>query len=133
MEKNTYLFVYGTLMSHFKTPIANYLRENSNYIGKGYFHGLLYDLGNYPGAVYKEDKTKKVYGEIYTLKDFMNSIKILDDYEGINDPVFNIYKREIIKVFSNNTEYECYTYLYKNATNKLKIIDGGNYLLYLNI
>jgi hypothetical protein len=43
------LFVYGTLLQDAKNPVADFLREYSELIGRGYFKGELYDIGSYPG------------------------------------------------------------------------------------
>lgn len=126
-----YLFVYGTLMSTFNNPMAIYLRKNALLIGKGYFNGFLFDFGNYPGAVYKSDSTEKVIGEMYQLSNDDVIFKILDIYEGINDPDFNLYERNVIPVNVDNKVYNNYVYVLKK-TPEVLLINGGDYNLYIN-
>lgn len=126
-----YLFVYGTLMSTFNNPMALYLRKNARLIGKGHFNGLLFDFGNYPGAVYKSDSTDKVIGEMYQLSNDDVIFNILDIYEGISDPDFNLYERNVIPVNIDNKVYNNFVYILKKTPEAL-LINGGDYNLYLN-
>ncbi len=130
--KPVYLFTYGTLMSGFNNSMALYLRKNAQLIAKARFNGLLFDLGSYPGAIYQEDSKHKVFGEVYQLSSNSNVIfEILDVYEGINDPDFNLYERKVIPVNVNNTVYNNFVYLLRE-TPKASLINGGDYNLYIN-
>jgi len=126
-----YLFVYGTLMSTFNNPMALYLRKNARLKAKGHFNGLLFDLGNYPGAVYKSDSMHTVLGEVYQLSKEEAIFNILDVYEGINDPDFNLYERVIIPVNINNKVYNNFVYLLRKIPGD-PIIESGDYNLYIN-
>ena len=59
-----YLFVYGTLRPPFVNAFAHFLRQNSQFIGEATFPGLLFDLGDYPGAICKTDVTTQVQGTL---------------------------------------------------------------------
>ncbi|MEC4749948.1 gamma-glutamylcyclotransferase [Methylomicrobium sp. Wu6] len=52
---NHLLFVYGTLRRGSDHPIARHLADNAEWLGFGEFHGLLFDIGAYPGAVPSRD------------------------------------------------------------------------------
>ena len=54
-----YLFIYGTLLNG-DNEFGVYLRKHSRPYAPGYFNGHLYDLGEYPGAVYIPDSPQKV-------------------------------------------------------------------------
>ena len=56
-----YLFVYGSLMNY-DNEFAIYLNNNSRSYTKGNFNGLLYDMGEYPGAIFNKNTTYLVYG-----------------------------------------------------------------------
>ena len=130
--KPVYLFTYGTLMSGFNNSMALYLRKNAQLIAKAYFNGLMFDLGSYPGAIYESDTTHKVHGEVYQLLTNNDVIfEILDVYEGINDPYFNLYERKVIPVNVNNNVYNNFVYLLRE-TPRASIIDSGDYNFYIN-
>lgn len=117
------LFVYGTLLSASKHPMARLLRERSQRLGAGFFTGRLYDLGSYPGAVYDPDTEGRVYGEIYQLNesDADNLLQILDSYEG------DEYTRAVVPVTTNNNLIMCWTYLFTQPTDLLPLIASGRY------
>lgn len=126
-----YLFVYGTLMSGFNNPMALYLRENARLKAKGCFDGLLFDFGSYPGAIYKPGSIQKVHGEVYQLSNEDVIFAILDIYEGLDDPDFNLYEKAIIPVHVNNKVYNNYVYLLKK-TPEASLIDSGDYDFHIN-
>ena len=118
-------------MSGFNNPMALYLRKNARLTAKGHFNGLLFDMGSYPGAVYKPDSIHKVFGEVYQVSDDDVIFKKLDIYEGINDPDFNLYERNIIPVIINHKVYNNFVYVLKK-TPEVSLINGGDYNLYIN-
>lgn len=130
---NDYLFVYGTLMNNIQSTIADYLHQNSDFIGEGTFPGKLYDLGNYPGAVYDATAITRVHGHIFRLHDSAILLKRLDLYEGIylSQPEKNEYRRELVPVNINHELLYCWAYLYNFSTDLLKEIDTGRYFDYL--
>ena len=81
-----YLFVYGTLRKDYNHPMSKFLNAHSEWVDKGFFYGLLYDIGEYPGAIIDISNTKKVFGEIFQIKDTETLFKKLDTYEGFGDP-----------------------------------------------
>lgn len=130
---NDWLFVYGTLMNNIQSTIADYLHQNSDFIGEGSFPGKLYDLGSYPGAIYDMQAESLVYGHVFKLHDSELIIKRLDLYEGINrmQPDKNEYRRELVPVQVNEHVMNCWVYLYNFTTEGLTIIPNGNYVNYL--
>lgn len=119
-------------MSTFNNPMALYLRKNARLTAKGHFMGLLFDLGSYPGAIYKSDSIHKVLGEMYQLQiDDDVIFKVLDIYEGINDPDFNLYERNVIPVNIDNKVYNNFVYVLKKSP-EVSLINGGDYNLYTN-
>ena len=129
---NCFLFTYGTLMTAFNNPMAVFLRKNSKFIGKCYFKGLLFDLGHYPGAIYDPYQKSKVHGELYQIDNSNKVFKVLDEYEGIGDFHFDLYKREITPININNEVINAEAYIYNKPSNSLKVIETGDYTMYLN-
>jgi hypothetical protein len=60
-----------------------FLTENTTIVGKGYFHGKLYNIGDYPGAILSISISNIVYGSILLLKCNLNLVQILDDNEEV--------------------------------------------------
>ncbi len=127
------LFVYGTLMNNIQSNIAGYLHQNSDFVGEGSLQGRLYDLGNYPGAIYDMQADSCVYGHMFRIFDPENMLKRLDFYEGISllQPDKNEYRRELVPVEVNKKPVHCWAYLYNFSTESLEEITEGNYLIYL--
>ncbi len=129
---NDFLFVYGTLMNNIQSTIANYLHNNSEFVGEGFFYGKLHDLGSYPGAVYDAKATSRVYGHIFRLNNVSAIFKKLDVYESIDviKPETNEYSRIVIPVNIKNGIFNCWVYVYNFSTEGLPEIIDGNYLNY---
>src|SRR5215831_12848782 len=106
MGKNYQLFVYGSLRSGFHHPAFEYISRHFLFVANGKIKGVVYDVGDYPGAV-QTTGDSFVMGEIYNIKDeeeFDWAIAQLDDYEGA-DPEENempFFKRELTEVILNH-------------------------------
>ena len=95
-------------------------------------NGTLLDIGHYPGLVYESPSKKKVLGHVFELNDAPKMLPNLDHYECVG-PAFetpNQYRRELVKVFLNNQEIDCWAYLYNLPIAGIKVIESGNYLAY---
>ena len=131
MQINNYLFTYGTLMQEFQTPVTDFLKQNTVFIGIAYAKGLLFDLGKYPALVHIPNIEAEVRGNLFKITgDSVDLFKILDDYEGIRErfPTPYEYVRAIIPVQYREQKMESYTYLYNLPINFKKLIPSGNYL-----
>jgi gamma-glutamylcyclotransferase (GGCT)/AIG2-like uncharacterized protein YtfP len=129
--QSEYLFVYGTLLKDFDSYMSKFLDRNSEFIGRGYFNGKLFEISWYPGAVLSEDVSEKVYGHVIRILDKSKTFKILDDYEGIGDSIEhpNEYKRVLIEAYLDSKEtINSWVYIYNLPTTSLKLIASGNYL-----
>lgn len=103
------LFAYGTLM--LTTGIAavdEAMRNAGTSMGRGWIHGLLYDLGEYPGAVQappdrdpRDGDAPKVWGLLLRLKDPAALFSVIDAYEGYEpaDPGRSEFVRAETRVF----------------------------------
>ena len=89
-----YVFVYGTLRRGEERDI-NLLSPRPVTLGLGITHGILYDLGVYPGMqVGEEGCTNRVHGEIYCITAELE--KLLDQIEEVWPQQTGEYiKREI--------------------------------------
>lgn len=126
--KNT-LFVYGTLLLNVQSDIANFLKKNAQFVGEGYLSGQLFDLGQYPGAVFQKDSNSQVYGHIFELQNPNYALPILDEYEAVSEQFgpYKEYVREKVPIKMNEESVLCWTYLYVQPTVNLPLIESGNY------
>lgn len=127
------LFVYGTLLQS-NNPFGSYLQNNSRYLNPGKFKGSLYDIGEYPGAVYNVNASTYVYGHLVSLINTEESFKILDDYEGygIEQDQPNEFIRELVDIETEAGPWRCWTYLYNLPVNGFTRIVSGNYEDYIS-
>jgi gamma-glutamylcyclotransferase (GGCT)/AIG2-like uncharacterized protein YtfP len=129
VENGRHLFVYGTLLDE-SNPYAAFLKENSRFYQKGRFKGELYNIGNYPGAIFDQIAETFVYGSIFLLNDPSSVLKELDDYEGFGDDFAkpNEFIRELLEVETANAMLRCWVYLYNKPVDRLPVIESGRYL-----
>lgn len=132
--KNTseFLFTYGTLMQSFDNPFAEHLRAHSELKGHGYFHGRLYKISWYPGAVHDEKSASRVYGEVYQLFGENNLWKELDEYEDVlADENASLYLRRTVPVtLTDLSVVSCWAYLYNQSLEGLDLIPDGDFRKY---
>lgn len=124
------LFIYGTLLQS-DNEFALYLQKNSAPHGKGKFKGILYDTGEYPGAILTGDAKGYVHGHIVLLND--NSVlKNLDRYEGYGpkEPQPDLFIRKRIAIETETGLVKCWVYLYNLPIDGLHQITSGDYVSY---
>lgn len=63
--------------------MAHRLRVAAKHIGKGNAPGLLYDFGDYPGAIFGLEEKYRVIGDVFALGPNPRLLADLDKYEGI--------------------------------------------------
>jgi len=124
----THLFVYGTLRKAASHPLHRTLAREARYAGRAYFQGRLYNLGRYPGAVVSSNRTDRVYGEIYRLRQAAALFKRLDRYEGEH------FKRRQLPVsVSTGKKISAWVYLYRGEVKENRRIRSGDYLAFSRI
>lgn len=130
INDSRYLIVYGTLQPFFTNPHAQFLREHGRYVGKAHFTGLLFDLGDYPGAIYQPNSLTCVSGALYDIgNDKQVILTYLDNYEGIG-PEFDQpteYIRRLIPIRCLSKIIDCWIYLYNYPTIGKPVIASGDY------
>lgn len=130
-----YLFVYGTLLQGFTNEFALLLKDNSKFVGYGFFNGNLYDFGDYPGAKRRDKAEGKVIGQVFEINDPENILPQLDFYEGVGEPfpAPQEYKRELIPIhLEEDGILDCWVYLYNWKATGRKKVHSGNYPDYLS-
>lgn len=88
------VFVYGTLRQGEQRDI-NRLMPAPLYVGEGRVHGVLYDLGDYPGVLLGDARRGTVCGEVYQISAELE--RILDEIEEVWPQATGEYrKREAV-------------------------------------
>ena len=76
-----YLFAYGTLrpgLAPEYLATANLLQT----VGEGSVRGVLYDLGEFPGAVLDPGSASRIPGTVFQIQKVDTTLPALDAYEG---------------------------------------------------
>lgn len=123
-----YLFAYGTLKLGFVPPYLSEIAAKMDFIGEGFVHGTLYDLGEYSGAILEFATDKKIHGCVYNLCDESEILRVLDEYEGIspNQTEESLFIRKRTKIFLQNEEIiDGWIYEYNQSVDSASIIESG--------
>lgn len=114
------LFVYGTLMKgegNWRSYLAPLLGVRAVLSG-----AILKNLGGFPGLVFVKDKTKQVFGEVYSITD--KALKKIDGLEGYRgEGEDNMYEREEITL-DDGTKALVYVW---NRGGGSPVIKSGNW------
>jgi gamma-glutamylcyclotransferase (GGCT)/AIG2-like uncharacterized protein YtfP len=110
-----YLFTYGTLQpgrapAEIAPAVATLQR-----VGAGRLRGLLYDLGEYPGAVPDETAATEISGTVMRLPADEGALRQLDEYEEFNpaSPEKSLFVRRLYMVrLDSGTMLQCWIYVY---------------------
>jgi gamma-glutamylcyclotransferase (GGCT)/AIG2-like uncharacterized protein YtfP len=121
------LFVYGTLRKGF--ALHSHLKKSTvKEVGEGYIHGLLYDLGEYPGAIETSASTK-IIGEVYAIRD-QKALEKLDKIEEFNPEEVHkslfIRKKTTVKLKSGD-EISAWVYFLSKQPKDAQLIKSGDY------
>jgi gamma-glutamylcyclotransferase (GGCT)/AIG2-like uncharacterized protein YtfP len=109
-----YLFAYGTLQPGL---------ARLTLLGPGTASGTLYDLGDYPGAMFGTDGT--VHGRVYELPADPAVLARFDRYEGVPD----LYVRRAVPVILNGGRgLTCWAYHYNQDLTGHRRIPSGVYV-----
>jgi gamma-glutamylcyclotransferase (GGCT)/AIG2-like uncharacterized protein YtfP len=82
-ERDSLLFVYGTLREFVDIPMARRLRREGRGLGVARVAGRLYDLGRYPGIKPSRRRDEWVIGDLYRLRSARRTLRALDRYEAL--------------------------------------------------
>jgi gamma-glutamylcyclotransferase (GGCT)/AIG2-like uncharacterized protein YtfP len=126
------LFVYGSLLSGFKSPAYDYISRFFNLVGKAKVKGKLYDMGEYPAAIPARDDGF-ILGELYQIKneaEFSWAIGQLDDYEGVTPEPGEeqLYRRELSSILIEDKIITAWIYWYNGSIAGKPVIASGDVL-----
>jgi gamma-glutamylcyclotransferase (GGCT)/AIG2-like uncharacterized protein YtfP len=123
-----YLFAYGTLQPGLAPPRIAPLAVKLRPVGKGFVRGVLYDLGNYAGAVPDPNAKGRIAGTVMQLPEDKTFLGRLDTYEGFDPaaPETSEYIRERYTVeLAEGGTLECWFYRYNRKPDETRMIASG--------
>lgn len=123
------VFFYGTLMAGFDRRRRAGIDDKLTYLGRGWIHAALFDLGIYPAAVPAPDD--RVWGEIYEMSDAESVLSALDEIEGFapHDPDRSLYSRTEVEVtLTDAASMPAWVYFYNAPLGQAPRIPSGDYL-----
>jgi gamma-glutamylcyclotransferase (GGCT)/AIG2-like uncharacterized protein YtfP len=101
-QRDSLLFVYGTLLRFCDVPMARRLRKHARYVGTALLRGRLYDSGHYPCMRPARGRGEWIAGEVYRVA-CRAVLATLDRYEagaGVEGPRF---VRRRVRVYITRT------------------------------
>ena len=119
-QRDSLLFVYGTLRAFFDIPMARRLRREGRRLGIARVAGRLYDLGRYPGLSRPRRRDDWVTGELYRLSRPRLTLRVLDRYEAR-------FVRELVRVRRGRREYRAWVYRFRGSVRARDRIASGDY------
>ena len=124
-----YLFSYGTLQPELApaemTSVIGQLRP----IGRASIPGILYDLGDYPGAVFCETNLE-VWGQVFELPGDPGILRQLDDYEEFFPAHLErsqFVRTECNATLDNGRAIKAWVYVYNRDPGSAPRIANGNF------
>jgi gamma-glutamylcyclotransferase (GGCT)/AIG2-like uncharacterized protein YtfP len=125
-----YLFTYGTLRPGLAPAALAPVMERLRLVGEGWAQGVLYDFGSYPGAVFDEASSSKIFGVVYALPDDPGILHPLDQYEEYDpsSPDRSQYLRVLHPVtLAGGETLHCWVYHYNRSPGHVEIIASGRW------
>ena len=130
-----FLFVYGSLLSGFRSPAYEYIYKYFQLKDTGKVKGTIYDMGTFPVGT-SNDTGRFIKGELYEIrnpKELSFVLAQLDDYEGVypDDGEKAYYLRGLTDVITDSGEtITASIYWYAGDTHDKPILESDNMLGY---
>ena len=125
-----YLFSYGTLLPQHAPSEVGGIVSKLRHFGEGTVRGVLYDLGDYPGAVLDPSSDKRILGTVFRLPEDPNILVEFDRYEGFNPstPGTSLFLRKRYPVeLATGPTLECWIYDYNGKRVGAPVVTNGRY------
>lgn len=132
-----FLFVYGSLLSGFKSPAYEYIAKYFNLIGPAQVKGTIFDMGTFPVGT-SVDTGRIIKGELYEIrnpKELSFILAQLDDYEGLypDDGEEVYYRRALVDATTGEGQtVSAWIYWYDREVSNKPIVESDNMIDYPN-
>jgi gamma-glutamylcyclotransferase (GGCT)/AIG2-like uncharacterized protein YtfP len=113
MSSPKYLFVYGTLRRKHAPPEITDVVNSLELVSEASVPGNIFDLGEYPGAVFEPNSQSIVHGEVFKLPNNPKILRKLDNYEEFKpeNPEKSLFIREVATALTGDGQYlNCWVY-----------------------
>ena len=133
MGKNeSCLFVYGTLMPERGGLLGQVerrrLAREASRLGPATIQGRLYCLGQYPGLIHSERTADVVHGEALLLESPAATFSWLDEYEGGDPEIEEVYERVLRPIRLATGEIRMsWVYLYLRDIAAARLLASGRW------
>jgi len=124
------LFVYGSLRRVFGHPMHRWLTQYARWMGEATFRGVLFSLGEYPGAVPSGRAGDRVQGEVYEVLEAEPLFARLDEYEDFLPGNFaaSLYLRQLHEVeLTNGQRMRAWVYVFNRPVAGLPWVPSGDW------
>jgi gamma-glutamylcyclotransferase (GGCT)/AIG2-like uncharacterized protein YtfP len=125
-----YLFSYGTLLPEYAPAGIAAAVAKLRPVGRGTVSGVLYDLGDYPGAILDPTPGKRIFGTVFRLPNNSAVLAELDEYEGFHPsaPHKSLFVRKRCPVrLSTGRILDCWIYEYNRTDVAAPVVATGRY------
>ena len=125
-----YLFAYGTLQAAHAPKNVRPLLEKVRSVGEGSVAGILYDFGDYPGAVLDPSSDCRIFGTVFELPDDVNLLSEFDEYEEFNPNAAgsSLFVRTLQLVLLESGRVQpCWIYVYNHDPGPTPVVKNGRY------
>jgi len=132
---NDLLFVYGTLSPSRAPAHLREITAQLKPLSAGSMPGRVYDLGDFPGAVFDAAAATRVHGEVFEFPSESRLLCQLDEYEGFMpaDTSQGLFIRERRPItLTGGTQLPCWVYLYNRDPGNSPLIPGGDYSTWIS-
>jgi gamma-glutamylcyclotransferase (GGCT)/AIG2-like uncharacterized protein YtfP len=124
-----FLFIYGTLHPRLAPPCVAGAVRMLRPAGRGTSRGVLYDLGEYPGAKFDTASESIIHGRVYRLpRSIATAAAVLHDLDAYESVDAGLFVRQPIRVMlRNGRRLICWAYQYNRPCDGAAIVVGGRY------
>jgi gamma-glutamylcyclotransferase (GGCT)/AIG2-like uncharacterized protein YtfP len=125
-QRDSLLFVYGTLRPVIGSPVGRWLAGVTKFVGPASIEGRLYDLGRFPGLI-AAPGGGRVVGDLLRLRNPAATFDVLDRYEGAVTARRPLFRRVRLHVSTKRGRRRAWMYVYARRAVPGRRIAGGDY------
>jgi gamma-glutamylcyclotransferase (GGCT)/AIG2-like uncharacterized protein YtfP len=126
-QRDSLLFVYGTLRAFCAGPMARRLRKHARHVCAARVRGRLYDCGQYPGMRPARGRGEWVVGDVYRILR-RTVLAVLDRYEAVAVAAGPRFVRRIRSAYDGRQRRrDVWVYEHRGPLLRCKRIAHGDY------
>jgi gamma-glutamylcyclotransferase (GGCT)/AIG2-like uncharacterized protein YtfP len=127
---SNYLFAYGTLQTGLAPRKIAHAVDALKHVANATVPGILYNLGEYPGAILNRSSRHTICGVVLQLPDDPRVLAQIDQYEGFDPdlPDTSPFVRVLETVaLESGRNLQCWIYVYNRAPGSAPILPDGKF------